>query len=196
MRSHAIVARTLGIGLVVCVLGDVHPATGQQVDTTGTRLAGVRTGPNAVGFELRTGLDTSRPINQVDGGTKIGLALWYPARSSGAAGTAMTNLDYRLLEFVTKPSEAQRAAYLDNEVAALVSWRHVGVVAMSRAQARASLETHGLAVRGAPVADGRFPVVVVLGGQHYLSTTAEILASHGFLVVAPFRFSDQSNANS
>ena len=146
-----------------------------------------------MGFELRTGLDASRPINQVDGGTKIGLALWYPARSSGAAGTAMTNLDYRLLEFVTEPSEAQRAAYLDNEVAALVSWRHVGVVAMTRAQARESLETHGLAVRGAPVADGRFPVVVVLGGQHYLSTTAEILASHGFLVVAPFRFSDQSN---
>jgi pimeloyl-ACP methyl ester carboxylesterase len=34
---------------------------------------------------------------------------------------------------------------------------------------------------------------MVLGGPYYLSTTAEVLASHGRLVVAPFRFSDQSN---
>src|SRR5688500_13460399 len=50
-----------------------------------------------------------------------------------------------------------------------------------------------MAVRGARPAAGRFPVVVILGGQYYLATTAEILASHGFLVAAPFRFVDQAN---
>ena len=43
---------------------------------------------------------------------------------------------------------------------------------------------------GATAAEGRFPVVVVLGGAHYLSSTAEALASHGFLVVAAFRYAD------
>ena len=36
-------------------------------------------------------------------------------------------------------------------------------------------------------------MVLVLGGPYYLSTTAEVLASHGFLVAAPFRFREQSD---
>lgn len=55
------------------------------------------------------------------------------------------------------------------------------------------LSTGGIATRGAAPAAGMFPVVMVLGGQYYLSTTAEFLASHGFVVAAPFRFSDQLN---
>jgi hypothetical protein len=34
---------------------------------------------------------------------------------------------------------------------------------------------------------------MILGGQYYLSTTAEVLASHGFMVAAPFRFRDYPN---
>ena len=64
---------------------------------------------------------------------------------------------------------------------------------MTDAQARASLHTGGIAVRAAPARPGRYPVVVVLGGPYYLGTTAEFLASHGFLVVAPVRFSDRAN---
>jgi hypothetical protein len=68
----------------------------------------------------------------------------------------------------------------------MLAWRHVGIVPLTRDQARASLSTRGKAITGARPADGRFPLAMVLGGQHYLSTTAEILASHGFLVAAAF----------
>jgi dienelactone hydrolase len=69
----------------------------------------------------------------------------------------------------------------------------VGIVPLTNEQARASLATRDMAVQGAPPVAGRFPVALLFGGPYYLSTTAEILASHGFLVMAPFRFSDQSN---
>ena len=178
--------------LVAVWMLSVTAASGQPPDTTGTRLAGVRVGPYAVGFEIRQGLDATRPINQTDGGTRIGIATWYPARANRASANAITTLEYRLLGF-TNPGQQQQRDFEDDEVNAMLSWRHIGIVEMTRDQARASLHTRGVAVRGAPAADGRFPVVVVLGGHHYLSTTAEILASHGFLVVAAFRYADQSN---
>jgi dienelactone hydrolase len=190
MTTRLQASRVLAIGCAV-VLG-VAAASGQPVDTTGTRLAGVRVGPYAVGFDVRQGLDATRPINQIDGGTRIGIATWYPAGAGRGPAHAMTTLEYRLLGFAN-PSQQQRRDFEDDEVKALLAWRHIGIVELTRDQARASLHTSGVAVRGAPAADGRFPVVVVLGGQHYLSTTAESLASHGFLVVAAFRYAGQSN---
>lgn len=171
------------------LLSDASPRADSQA--SGTRADGVRTGPHAVGFDVRSGIDASRRINSTDGGTRVGLAIWYPAGPSTAA--PMTTLDYRLLDTFNTPDARERLARADELVASLLGWRHVGIVELTDAQARASLATHGLAVRGAPPADGRFPVVVVPGGQYYLSTTAEILATHGFIVVAPFRFVDQSN---
>jgi hypothetical protein len=162
------------------------------VDPALTRLAGLPVGPHAVGFELQKALDPTRRINRRDDGTKIGLALWYPART-GAAGRPLTTVDYRLLQFEREPSAAERTRWEADEVSAAVGWRHVGIVPLTKAQASAVLATGGIATRGAAPAAGKFPVVMVLGGQYYLSTTAEFLASHGFVVAAPFRFSDQSN---
>jgi len=159
---------------------------------TGTRLAGLRTGRFAVGFEVRSGVDATRRINASDDGTAIGLATWYPAQP-GTAGDAVTALEYRLLDSRQSMSDRKRRAREDDEVNAMLSWRHVGIVEMTDAQARASLASRGVALRNAPAAEGRFPVVVIAGGPSYLSTTAEVLASHGFLVVAPFRYVDQSN---
>jgi pimeloyl-ACP methyl ester carboxylesterase len=170
-----------------------HAST-REKDAIGTRAMGLRLGPHAVGFELATRTDRTRHINQSDEGTRIGMALWYPAqRSTVERRPAMTTMEYRLLRFQEPVTPVQRQAFEDEEVKALLGWRHVGIVPLTPQQARASLATHGLAVRGAAAGKGRFPVAVVLGGPYYLSTTAELLASHGFVVMAPFRFTDQSN---
>ena len=169
-----------------------YPAAAVCADATLTRLGGLTVGPHAVGFELQKAFDPTRRINRNDDGTKIGLALWYPA-VPGAAGTPLTTLDYRRLQFDRGLSAAERARWEADEASAAVAWRHVGIVPLTKAQASAVLSTGGVATRGAAPAAGKFPVVMVLGGQYYLSTTAEFLASHGFVVAAPFRFSDQSN---
>ena len=161
-------------------------------DLAATRLRGLDVGPHGVGFVSRIGLDPKRRTNGSDEGTRLGLAIWYPAsRTPGAP--AITGLDYRLLAFAAPLSDAEKRRFADDEADAAMGWRHVGIVPMDRTQALATLAAPGIAVRGAPRAQGRFPVVVVLGGQYYSRTTAEMLASHGFVVAAPFRLTDVSN---
>jgi hypothetical protein len=168
-------------------------ATAQHagLDIAATRLRGVNVGPHAVGFDVRTGLDPTRRINASDDGTRIGLAFWYPASSTD--GALIHGLDYRLLAFHQPLSDAERRRFAEDEAYAAMGWRHIGIVPMDRTQALATLSAPGIAVRRAPRVAGRFPVIVVLGGQYYLSTTAEMLASHGFVVAAPFRLNDVSN---
>jgi hypothetical protein len=190
---------TLHVALTLAAsAGPVHAARSAVadvaragVDVSHTRLEGLRVGPYAVGFEVRTGIDAERRINKVDAGTRIGMAIWYPAQPATRPIQALTTLDYRLLAYAKPLVEPERRAIEADEVQTLRAWRHVGIVDMTPEQARASLATHGVGVRGLPPASGRFPIVMMLGGQHYLSTTAELLASHGFLVVAAFRFVDE-----
>lgn len=183
-------------GVVSTLVGTAprqHASTA-QTGANGTRAMGLRLGPHAVGFELVNRIDRTRHVNPSDEGTRIGIALWYPAQRAAAEGRpVMTTMEYRLLRFHEPVTPVRRQVFEDDEVNALVAWRHVGIVQLTAHQARASLETHGLAVRGAAAVKGGFPIAVVLGGPYYLSTTAEMLASHGFLVMAPFRFTDQSN---
>ena len=191
LRFAAFVTAILGLATTgASIAPRAAPA---QVETAGTRLAGLTLGPYAVGFEARRGIDPTRRINPSDVGTRVGIAIWYPADSSAGTGTAMSSLDYRLLEFLTPPTADERQMYEDGEAAALLAWRHIGIVDLTKAQATASLHARGIAVRGAPALPGRRPMVMVLGGRYYLSSTAEVLASHGFVVVAPYRFVDQSN---
>jgi hypothetical protein len=163
-----------------------------RVEPMATRWRGVRTGSHGVGFDVRVGVDLERRINATDPGTRLGIAIWYPA-TRGATASALTTLDYRLLTTGQRSGATERRTIEEDEIAALMAWRHVGIVELTRDQAQASLGTGGMATRAAPAASGRFPVVVILGGQYSLATTAEILASHGFLVAAPFRFVDQAN---
>jgi hypothetical protein len=173
--------------------GDQGPAQcAPAVRATDTRAEGLRLGCHAAGFELIRGLDRRRRINR-DEGIRIGIAVWYPAKPPANDATALAGMDYRLLERSTPPTEKERQTLEAEEVDTLVGWRHAGIVALTPAQAKASIETRGIAVPGAIAEQGRFPVAVVLGGPYYLSTTAEVLASHGVLVIAPFRFDDQSN---
>ena len=201
IRPHPSLVLRLGVTALALAASAVAAsalASGARAAQTpaagnGTRWMGVRGGPHAVGFEVRKGLDRTRRVNRSDAGTRIGMAIWYPAREGSDTRLAMTALEYRLLELANPPGERERALYEDNEANSLVAWRHIGIVDLTADQARASLRTRGMAVPGARPRPGRHPVVMVLGGQYYLSTTAEILASHGFLVVSAFRFSDQSN---
>jgi hypothetical protein len=153
---------------------------------------GVTPGPFAAGFRFRQGTDTTRSINAHTRGTALGLAVWYPALPT-ANGPAITQLEYRLLSFAKPLSESARRSFLDDAAGMMVNWRHVGIVPLTLDQARAALQSRGRAIRDAAPAPGKFPVVLILGGQWYLSTTAEILASHGYVVAAPVRFSDEIN---
>jgi hypothetical protein len=163
------------------------------LDAPRTRLDGLEPGPYGVGFEVRDGTDRTRRINARDAGTRIGVAIWYPARQADSGSASMTALDYRRLDFGRELSVAEQKRHADDEASALVGWRHLGIVELTQQQALDSLGTRGIAVRGAPAAPGRFPVIMLLGGPAYLSTTAELLASNGFLVAASFRFRDQSS---
>jgi dienelactone hydrolase len=160
------------------------------VETAGTRLAGVRLGDYGVGLEVRRGLDSTRTINRTDPGVRIGTALWYPAGAAPTGTPAVTSLDYRMLTRLTQ-TEAERRAYAEQQVRLLTTARHIGIVPLTAEQARASLDTTGVARMNVAPADGRFPTVVIFGGPYYQSSTAEVLASHGFCAAAPFRFSDQ-----
>ena len=142
---------------------------------------GIPAGPHSVGFRFERTTDPARRVS-------FGIAVWYPA--AAAPGAPMTQLDYRTLTFSRALDAAARRSFVDSEAEMMVGWRHVGIVPLTMDQARAAVNAPGRAVRGAPPARGRFPVVLVLGGPWYLSTTAEILASRGFLVAAPVRFAD------
>ena len=75
-------------------------------DLAATRLRGLDVGPHGVGFVSRIGLDPTRRTNGSDEGTRLGLAIWYPAsRTPGAP--AITGLDYRLLAFAAPLSDAE-----------------------------------------------------------------------------------------
>jgi dienelactone hydrolase len=111
----------------------------------------------------------------------------------GRDQAGLTSLEYRLLAFSAPLPPAAQQRHADAEADTMVESRHVGIVALTKDQALTSLSTSGVAVRSVPWIPGKYPVVVILGGQYYLSTTAEVLASHGFVVVAPFRFRDQRN---
>lgn len=179
--------------LVACVLTPLLHVPSAAADAERTRVTGLRTGPHPVGFEVRAIVDPTRHVDSSSTGTPLGMAMWYPAAARPNGSQALTTLDYRLLQFATPLGERERQLFETDEASALPVWRHIGIVDLTDAQALASIRTAGIAVRGAPPRPGRYPVVVILGGQYYLSTTAEFLASHGFLVVSAFRFSDRRN---
>jgi hypothetical protein len=105
----------------------------------------------------------------------------------------MSQLDYRLLEFQEPLNAAAQAAFVQSQAEMMAGWRHVGIVPLTIDQATSALHAAGRAVRDAPRAAGTFPVVMLMGGTWYLSTTAEILASNGYLVIAPVRPQDDAS---
>jgi hypothetical protein len=185
--AEARLSRPMTKQLAVCFLLTI-PASSADQDGTLGNLWDLQPGPHGVGFRFDRGIDVRREINLVDHGTPIGIALWYPAAKSAMGKPGIRGWEYRVLAFGRTLTEGARKAQLDSEAAQAVGWRHVGIVPLTSEQAHFLLEARGHAVRGAVPAAGKFPVVVVMGGPWYLSTTAEFLASKGFVVIAPYRF--------
>lgn len=151
---------------------------------------GLRTGPYGAGFELRHTVDPTRNPDSNRPGTTMGIAIWYPASKPDPHSAFITQLEYHLLEYSKPLDFADQKAYLDEQAREMVAWRHIGIVPLTQKQALMTFSTSGRAVRNASHAKGKFPVVIILGGPWYLSTTAEFLASHGYFVVAPIHFQD------
>jgi hypothetical protein len=153
------------------------------------RLVGIELGPHGVGFEVRPCI-ARQPIGGGSAGARVALAVWYPTDADDHRA-GLDALDYRVLDRPEPAVGALRRSVAESEAATLVASPHVGIVPLTKAQALASLSAAGMAVRNVPWARGRFPAAVILGGPYYLSTTAEVLASHGIVAVAPFRFRDE-----
>jgi len=171
--------------LLACLL---HPNAAAE---PGGLWKGLDPGSYGVGFRFEPTIDPTRNVDSKRAGTLLGLALWYPATPGTASPGAVTQLDYRLLEYSAPLSDSAKRHYVDEQAAMMVAWRHVGIGPLTLDQARATFAATGYALRNAAPAPGKFPVVIILGGPWYLSTTAEFLASHGYLVVACVRFHDE-----
>ncbi len=191
--ARSLVCRAYAVLIALALALSSGLGAAPSMDAASTRLAGVRLGPHPVGVSIRSLVDPSRHVNQVDAGVRVTVATWYPAVSGGsAAKPAMTALEYQELP-LGESNESDRRRYEDDQITALCSWRHIGIVALTREKAGRSLRTHGIAVLDAPMREGDWPVVMILGGPYYLASTAEMLASFGFVVIAPFRTDDQQN---
>jgi pimeloyl-ACP methyl ester carboxylesterase len=160
----------------------------------------LRPGPHAVGFRALYQLDHTRQYDPdyrtdtarppVHRPRPILLCVWYPARA-----TTARRLAYR--EYLRVPSDDPRVAPLARRlmphVREVVCEETIGKKpgALSRKELAAFehlLTTTAYAVKDAPAAEARFPVVVYhpgLGGSYEdNSVLFEYLASHGYVVLS------------
>lgn len=140
-------------------------------------------GPFAVGFQLIRFHDRSRSYH----GTQdrpLPIAVWYPARSGLASPMRYADyVDLVLEEELTGPPSAEALASNRKEWAAFLA----GMTA-PEADGEALLGSSTGAVKDAPPAQGRFPLVVYgpgADGEAFEgSVLFELLASHGYVVAA------------
>jgi hypothetical protein len=161
---------------------------------------GLKPGPNAVGYRSFFRLDHTRlydPELVTDPATPpahrprpILVCVWYPAKTADARP-----MEYRrYLELPPgDPAIAPFVTRLAPHVVKVVSEGTVGKASAHRTPAETAaferlLATQTLAVKDAPPADGRFPVVLHhpgLGGvADDSSVLCELLASHGYVVLS------------
>lgn len=148
---------------------------------------GLTPGPYGVGVRVRQATDFTRSYGHAMNGVPVQLVLWYPAQPGHGAAKRLTQLDYEMMAAPGAPSASKRRTVAARSVNLAVSWLHVGIVPQTREQSMTALRATGLGVPDATSVRGRFPVVVI-GNPAYLSTTAELLASHGYLVVSAIQF--------
>ena len=63
------------LALVACALVPMLHVALAVAETDGTRLTGLRTGPYAVGFEVRQTVDPTRHVAATGAGTALGVAV-------------------------------------------------------------------------------------------------------------------------
>lgn len=149
-------------------------------------------GPFGVGFRVESVRDRSRtlgPATDFEGRRHtaprewpVQLAVWYPSRD--ASGPGIRDGAYRAWHGVREtlappgPQDEQQAA---RDLLALTAATRIPA---SSEDVQAALDTRGMAVADAPAAPGRYPLIVGgLGGAGVAWPLAELLASHGYVVV-------------
>jgi pimeloyl-ACP methyl ester carboxylesterase len=161
---------------------------------------GLTAGPHAVGFRLRYAVDHSReydPDFEIDTTQfpahrprPIMIAMWYPARTANAA--PMTYGQYLELSSGAGPL-APFARRLEPHMRNVVGLETTGRMprAMTPAETGAFerlLATKTFAVKDAPTATGRFPVIIYHAGSSGSyednSVLFEYLASRGYVVLS------------
>jgi hypothetical protein len=160
---------------------------------------GLKPGPNAVGYRSLYRLDHTRQYDPelatdptkppVHKPRPIYIRVWYPAKKSDAKA-----MEYRQYLDVSSDDAiiAPFAKRLSRHVVNVVSEETVGKEPAYRSPAETAaferlLATKTIAVKDAPPAEGRFPVVIFhpgLGGvPDDSSVLFELLASHGYVVL-------------
>ena len=192
LRRLLPVVRTLTVA-TLCVVSSAE-------SQTPLLWGGLKPGPHAVGFRLQYKLDHSREYDPefvtdttvfpVHRPRPIMMGIWYPAQKTDAS--RMTYRQY--LEISPGPGPfAPFASRLESAVRDVVGEETTGQKpgAMTPAEAKAFerlLAAKTLAVKNAPAASGRFPVILYhpgLGGTYEdNSALFEYLASRGYIVVS------------
>ena len=191
-RRHVTVAGSLAVA-AVC-------AASSAKAQTPLLWGGLRTGPHAVGFRLQYKLDQSREYDPeiVSDTTRfpvhrprpIMIAIWYPAQHTNAS-----RMNYRqYLDISPGPGPlAPFASRLESALRRVVGQETTGHEprTMTPAETRAFeqlLATKTFAVKDAPAASGKFPVILYhpgTGGSYEdNSVLFEYLASRGYIVVS------------
>lgn len=191
-RRHLTVARSL----VVATLCVASSAKAQ----TSLLWGGLKPGPHAVGFRLQFKLDHSREYDPelvtdttrfpVHRPRPIMIGIWYPAQKVNAS--RMTYRQY--LDISPGPGPlAPFASRLESAMRGVVGAETTGHEpgAMTPAETKAFeqlLATTTFAVKDAPAASGKYPVILYhpgLGGTYEdNSVLFEYLASRGYIVVS------------
>jgi dienelactone hydrolase len=163
-----------------------------RVAHAGAGFADLKPGPHAVGFRVvpqydyaraykgRTDAITGKPTTG-ELARPIQTLVWYPAQKGGAA---IRYADYLRTEATDENftrTEAETAAFLADKL----QWAAAQV---GQKQAQQLFDQRMWAVRNAPAAAGRFPVVIYAAGgggtAHEAADLCEYLASHGYVVLA------------
>jgi hypothetical protein len=172
------------------------PAAAQE----GLLWGGLKPGPHAVGYRRLYKLDHTRQYDPelVTDPKKLPahkprpilLCVWYPAKKTGARP-----MEYRQYLDVSS-DDARIAAFvkrLSRHVVAVVSDSTVGKEPANRTPAETAaferlLASRTFAIKDAPPAKGRFPVVLYHAGLNGVaddnSVLFELLASHGYVVLS------------
>lgn len=192
VRRHVPVARSLAVA-IICAGSSVKAQTPLL-------WGGLKSGPHSVGFRIRYTLDHSREYDPeftadttrlpVHRPRPIMVGIWYPAQKTNAS-----RMSYRqYLDISPGPGAlAPFARRLETAMRHVVGNETTGHSsgAMSPEETRAFeqlLATTTFAVKDAPAASGRFPVILYhpgTGGTYEdNSALFEYLASHGYIVVS------------
>jgi tetratricopeptide (TPR) repeat protein len=193
-RRAPVAGRAL-LAVAALTLAASAPAAGAAAPS---KLHGdLQAGPHAVGFQVRHEVDRLRPFRpkidyrgqRASGelGRPLQVSLWYPAKPAGAGPRAMTFGDYVDLA-ATEIAPAPQAEPAARERARAQFTAGARAAQVEQAKLDELLATPTAAVRDAPAADGRFPLVALAVGfnespRNHL-VLAEHLASHGYVVVA------------